>query len=191
MRSRGSSAGLPRRRGGELRRALRDQAVPLADEGAVLELARNDHLTAIAERIGDRPGVGDRDRVGPVAIRDPEVELVTGVVNRAGDDVPGQLIGPGRVALQQLRGLLRLGRGGEGRVDEAGGQKNGGRQRDDQSNLALARWIHGDRELSQPLVKGGLRTRALVHYLTLVLPCGAASDASVRSHASWRRWNQS
>ena len=54
VRSRGSSAGLPRRRGRELRRALRDQAVPLADEGAVLELAGDDHLAPVAERIRHR-----------------------------------------------------------------------------------------------------------------------------------------
>ena len=106
VRSRGSSAGLPRCGGRELRRALGDQAVPLADEGAVLELAGDDHLAAVAERVGDRPGVGDRDRVG--CRRGPRSG------SRAGR--PACWIEPGTTVAGQLIGLARARTGAAARA---------------------------------------------------------------------------
>src|ERR671916_299709 len=46
--------------GGELRRALGDQRIVLADEGVTLAANVDDHLAALAEGIGNRPVVGDR-----------------------------------------------------------------------------------------------------------------------------------
>ena len=47
--------------GRELRRALGDQGVAFADEGAVLDLAGEDDLAPAAEGVGDGAAVGDRD----------------------------------------------------------------------------------------------------------------------------------
>src|SRR5215211_1371570 len=63
-------AGIGRR---ELRRALCDQRVGLADEGPAHELAAEDDLTAAPERVGDDAAVGDRDALSlSVAVGDPE-----------------------------------------------------------------------------------------------------------------------
>src|SRR5215216_3248515 len=52
----------------ELRRALRHERVALGDEGAVLQLARDDHLAPLPERVGDDARVLDRHRAGPLAV---------------------------------------------------------------------------------------------------------------------------
>src|SRR5262245_66355679 len=113
VRSRRWSAGLPRGGRRELGRALGDQAVPLADEGPVLELAGDDHLAAVPEGVRHGPRVAHRDRVGSVAIGDPEVELIAVVADRARDDVSGQLIRFAGIRVAQLRRLLRLAGGAE------------------------------------------------------------------------------
>src|SRR4051794_1719246 len=59
--------------GGELRRALRDQRSLLPDEPLALAADADDHLAALAERVGQRPVVGDRHRALPGAIAHPEV----------------------------------------------------------------------------------------------------------------------
>src|SRR4051794_9273271 len=46
-----------------LRRALRDQAVPLGHEGSVRHRSRDDHLAPGLERVGDLPVVADGDRL--------------------------------------------------------------------------------------------------------------------------------
>ena len=69
-------AALPRLaaiRRGELRRALGDQGVAFADEGAVLDFAGEDDLAAAAEGVRDRACVGDRQaRLATFAIGDAE-----------------------------------------------------------------------------------------------------------------------
>src|SRR3954470_11148366 len=77
---------------GELRRALRDQRVLLADEDGALLAHRDDHLAAVAERVGHRARVpdGDRGAAGPVA--DLEVDRRAAPDDRAVDDLAGQLV---------------------------------------------------------------------------------------------------
>src|SRR5919199_6974025 len=55
----------------ELRRALRDQGVPLADERSAAKRAGNDHLAAVAEGVRHRAHVRDWQRRAAVAVADP------------------------------------------------------------------------------------------------------------------------
>src|SRR5688572_26650272 len=128
----------------ELRRALRDQAVVLRDEGALLELAGHDHLATLAEGIGDRARVDDRDaRGGIFAVGDLEAKLRVVAPNRAVDDLPGHLGGLTRAGRQDLGGLARLRRGAERHVDERRREQDGRAECDDEANLPLAIRVHG------------------------------------------------
>src|SRR5215208_157486 len=106
-RSRGSLGRLGVR---ELRRALGHQGVSLADEGAILDSARDDHLALVLEGIGNCPGVANGNRARwIVAVGDPELELIALMVDRAGYDHAGQLVVVARRRGEQIRGLLGLG----------------------------------------------------------------------------------
>src|SRR5215207_10130664 len=76
----------------ELRRALRHQRVALGDERAALQLAVDDHLAALAERVGDDAGVGDRDRRAAVAVADRERQVLALALDRPVDDPAGQVV---------------------------------------------------------------------------------------------------
>src|SRR6266540_6807627 len=89
----------------ELGRALRHERVALADEGALPQLALHDHLAPVAERVRHRAGVGDRDRLGAVAVADAEAQLVARAVDRAVHDLARHLIRLPRLELRGLRGL--------------------------------------------------------------------------------------
>src|SRR5215203_2226105 len=88
----------------ELRRALGDERVALRHEGALLELARDDHLAPVAERVRHGAGVGDRHRPPAVAVADAEAQLVPRARDRSGHDLAGDLVGP---ALGELGWLGR------------------------------------------------------------------------------------
>src|SRR5439155_24090344 len=133
--------------GGELRGALRDQRVRRPDEhGAGGPPHVHDHLAAFAERVGHGARVADLNRPGGggrVAVADLEVRGVAALVDRAVDDLAGQVVAAARVGVgDELRGLHRLAGGAEGRVDEGGGKQDGGAQRDPQANTALATGVH-------------------------------------------------
>src|SRR5436190_11338640 len=137
----------------ELRRALGDQAVALAHEGLVLrEAPTDDDLAAGAEGVGHLAGVANRDGGAstPGPILDPEVEVGAAPVDRAGHDDAGQVVRLAGLRGEELRGLLRLARGAERRVYEAGGEQHSGAERDDQTDLPLAVGVHSrSRGLSQ------------------------------------------
>src|SRR3954464_505288 len=126
----------------ELRGALRDQRVALADERAALELAVDDHLAALAERIGDDAGVGDGHGCAAVAVADREREALALPLDRAVDDLPGQLVVARALLGQQLR--RRGGRRvrGEAREHQPAGQQHGCAESDEQADLALAGGVH-------------------------------------------------
>src|SRR5262249_15065748 len=98
----------------ELRGALGDQAVPLPDDGSVLQLAGDDDLAAVPERIRHGALVLDRNALARVvAIGNAEIELLSLMRDGARDDLAGQLeLVRGRRA-EQVGGLLRLGRRAE------------------------------------------------------------------------------
>src|SRR6476661_6479755 len=116
------SAALPRLagiRGGELRRALGHERVGLSHEGSALEFPGEDDLTPTAEGVRDDAAVGDRQALtATVAVGDAEAEFVALAPHRALDDAAGELGARAGCGADQLRGLLRLGRGAERRVDE-------------------------------------------------------------------------
>src|SRR3954454_7234000 len=77
----------------ELRRALRDQGVLRAREGAVAHLPGDDDLAALAERIGHAAAVHDGHGAAvAVAIADGEAQKVALAVDRAGGDLARQLV---------------------------------------------------------------------------------------------------
>src|SRR4051812_5874195 len=92
---------------GELRRALRDQRVLLADEDRALPAHRDDDLAVLPERVGHRAGVPDGDRRrSALAVAHPEVERVA-PARVARDDLASQLVGaPGVGARKELAGAL-------------------------------------------------------------------------------------
>src|SRR4051794_26384137 len=77
----------------ELGRALRDERVALADEGAALLAHVHDDLAPGAEGVGDGADVAHRHRGRPAAVADAEVESGAGAMDRPGHDLPGQLVG--------------------------------------------------------------------------------------------------
>ena len=128
----------------ELRGALGDQRVALADEGPVLDRAGEHDLAPGAERVGDGAGVGDRDaRRGVLAVGDPEADRLAVVADRAGHDLAGQVVGLAGGRVEQLRGLLGLGRGAERRVDEGGGEQHRCPERHHQADLPFALGVQG------------------------------------------------
>src|SRR5680860_1348623 len=130
-------------RRGELRRALGHQGVALADEDTVRDSAGEDDLATAAEGVGDGAGVGDGDALsGVVAVGDPEAQSLALVADGAPDHAAGQLVAGAGGCADQLRGLLRLGRGAERRVDERGGEQNRDAERDHEPDLPLALGIH-------------------------------------------------
>src|SRR3954449_10070148 len=116
------SAALPRLAGigrRELRRALGHQRVGLADEGAALDLPGEDDLPPAAEGVGDDAAVAHRQALAvAIAVDNAEAEVVAVALHRALDDAAGELGARARRGADQLRGLLRLSRGAERRVDE-------------------------------------------------------------------------
>src|SRR5690242_8233150 len=128
--------------GGELRRALRHQRVLLADPDGALPAHVDDDLAPGAEWIGQRAGVAHRDGLVAGPIPYPEVSRVA-ALRVARDDLPGQLVRPpGPGVLEQLAGRLRLAGGREARVREGARQQDGGAQRHDEANPALAARVH-------------------------------------------------
>src|SRR5918994_4777607 len=83
----------------ELRRALGHERVALGDEGALLQLTRDDHLATLPEGVRHRARVDDRDRLRAVAIADAEAQLVARAIDRALHDLARHLV---RLALLQL-----------------------------------------------------------------------------------------
>src|SRR4051812_37228058 len=78
---------------GELRRALRDERVALAHEGAVGALAdRDDDLAALAERVRDGALVAHRDGRRAGALAHAERVDVAAVDVGPLLDLPGQLV---------------------------------------------------------------------------------------------------
>src|SRR3954453_8825723 len=77
-----TSAGLLFR---ELGRALGHERVALADEGAPLQLPRDDHLSTFRERVRHGTRVTDWHRLGAVPIADAEAELVPRPADRPVD----------------------------------------------------------------------------------------------------------
>src|ERR1700755_252044 len=92
--------------GRELRWALGDEGVGLADEGAALDRPGEDDLAAAAERVRDRARGGDRQRLSlAVAIDDREGDAVAALLDRPLDDAAGHLVaGAGRGG-EGLRGV--------------------------------------------------------------------------------------
>src|SRR3954468_24181858 len=89
----------------ELGRALRDQRVALAHEGAVLEPARDDHLASVAEGVGHDARVRHRDRLRAVAVTHAEPERVANVPDRAVHDLAREVVRAARLDLARLAGL--------------------------------------------------------------------------------------
>ncbi len=140
---------------GELGRALGDQAVPFADQGPVAQLAADDHLAPLAERVGHRARIGDRDLGrAALAVGDLEVQLLPGVRDRVVDDGAVDVVAGAGAGRHQLGRALGLAGGAERDIDERRRQDHGGAEGDAQPDLALAIWIHerapvGRRRLSQ------------------------------------------
>src|SRR3954468_8060698 len=117
------TSGMSRRAAGavvlELRGALGHERVALADEGAVLELARDDHLAPVAERVRDRARVADRHGLRALAVLNLEEQRGALVADRAGHDLAGHLGAAATAARREDLGRRsRLGRAGEARVEE-------------------------------------------------------------------------
>ncbi len=64
------------------------------------------------------------------------------LLDRALDDLAGHLVAGAGGGAEQLRGLLRLGRGGEGGVDQRHREQHGDAERDHEADLALALRVH-------------------------------------------------
>src|SRR5215208_1301379 len=108
----------------ELRRTLRDERVALGHEGAVLELAGDDHLASLAKRVRHNPDVGDRHGLTAVAVADAEAQGIAPVLDGARHDLSGHLVRAPGLELARLAGL---GGRAEARVDECGRKQDGGR----------------------------------------------------------------
>src|SRR3954468_22739714 len=126
----------------ELRRALRDQRVAVPDERAALELAGDDDLAALAERVRHDAGVGDRHRRGSVAVAHGKREALAAALDRPVDALAGQLVLAAALLGQQRR--RRGGRGvrREAREHQPAGQQHGCAEGDEQADLALAGGVH-------------------------------------------------
>src|SRR3954454_2206234 len=81
---------------GELRRALRDERVALADDRRAVLADGHDDLAPLAEGVRNRAGVRHRDRGRAVAVADAEGQPVRPGADRAGLDLAGELIGDAR-----------------------------------------------------------------------------------------------
>src|SRR4051794_20138390 len=133
-----STSGLALRlRGRELRGALRDQRVLLADEHAALLAHVDDHLATAAEGVGQLAVVAHGDRRGPGPVTHPEVG--DGALARIPrDHLAGELIAlAGARRGEQLAGRARLAGGAEARPDERAGEQHGDGERDHQADAAL------------------------------------------------------
>src|SRR5829696_3907185 len=124
---------------GELGRALGDERVALGNEGASSELALDDHLAAVAERVRHHAAVDHGDGLGAVTVADPEAQRIALALDRPVHYLARQLVGlPGT-------NLARLAGGGgraEAGVDERAGEQHGGAQEDREPQLALAGGVH-------------------------------------------------
>src|SRR3954454_18509097 len=76
----------------ELRRALRHQRVPLADEQVPLLAHLHDDLAAVAERVGDGADVAHGNGSCAVAVPPPERLAAADVADGAVDHLSGQLV---------------------------------------------------------------------------------------------------
>src|SRR3954454_4978525 len=124
---------------GELRGALGDERVALAHEGAVPELALDDHLAAVVERVRDLACVAHRHRGAAVAVADAAEELAAAMPDRAVHVLAGHLV---RAAGLDLRGLAGLRRCAEARVDEGRREHDSCPQGDDEADSPLAGRVH-------------------------------------------------
>src|SRR5690242_15014870 len=81
--------------GRELRRALGDQGVRLANEGAPLQAAGEDDLATAAERVRDGSRVGHRQLLAAaLTVGDEEGDPFLAVLpDRAADDLAGHVVG--------------------------------------------------------------------------------------------------
>src|SRR4051812_12411661 len=77
----------------ELRRALGDQRVALADEDVAPLADGHDDLAPVAERVRDGADVAHGDRRGAVAVAHPEHLAAGDVADRAVDHLSGELVG--------------------------------------------------------------------------------------------------
>src|SRR4051794_37199065 len=104
--------------GRELRGALRHQGVVLADERRALLADVDDDLAPVPEGVGKRALVGHGDGHVALAVADAEGVRRAVAGDRAGLDLPGQLVGAsGLGAGRQLARGARLAGRREARVD--------------------------------------------------------------------------
>src|SRR5690606_23459100 len=123
----------------ELRWALGDQCVELADEDSVLHLSGEDDLASTAERIGNRALVNHRQRRRTIAVGHFESDPVALLADRADDDPPGHHVAlAGYGFAEELGRLLGLRRRGERGVDQGDAQQNRRRQGQNESAFALS-----------------------------------------------------
>src|SRR3954454_6514105 len=78
---------------GELRRALRDERVALADECRAVLADGHDDLAPLPEGVRHRAGVRHRDRRRAVAVTHAEGQSVRPRTHRAVLHLPGELVG--------------------------------------------------------------------------------------------------
>src|SRR3954447_6018272 len=156
--------------GRELRRALRDQRVPLADERAAPLPHVDDVLPPVPEGVGQRAGVGDGHAGVPLAVADPERVRGPVAADRARLHLSCQL-----VHLSSPRGGRQLGRRAglagsrEARVDQRRSQQQSAGQGDREAELALPGGVHGSIMATTATVSGPGRPRNLYASSALVL----------------------